>query len=146
MKSHDIFIRQLKPEDYDSIVSFWSDVNLPFRPKGRDSYEKVIEQIRSGNTLFLVAEINGRIVGTILGTHDGRKGWINRLAVDSEFRRKSIATRLVSEVENWFEESGLEIFACIIERNNVISVELFDKLGYGEWDGRYFSKRKSSES
>jgi ribosomal protein S18 acetylase RimI-like enzyme len=92
------------------------------------------------------AELNGRIVGTVLGTHDGRKGWINRLAVDTEFRRKNIAKKLVSEAEKWFEESGLEVFACVIEGDNTPSMELFKKLGYEEWDVRYFSKRKSQES
>jgi ribosomal protein S18 acetylase RimI-like enzyme len=65
----------------------------------------------------LVAESNGKIVGTVLGTHDGRKGWINRQAVDHVFRRKNIAKKLVSEAEKWFEESGLEIFACVIENH-----------------------------
>ena len=60
--------------------------------------------------------------------------------------RKNIATKLVSEAEKWFEENGIEVFTCVIERDNAASVELFKKLGYEEWDVRYFSKRKSSES
>lgn len=146
MNSQNVFIRQFKPEDYDRIISLWRSADLPVRPEGRDSHKKVNEQIRSGSTILLVAEWNGKIVGTVLGTHDGRKGWINRLAVDSAYRRKHIANRLVSEVENWFEENGLEVFACVIESENTISMELFKKLGYEEWDVRYFSKRKSWKS
>ena len=146
MNSQGVLIRQFRPEDYDSIIGLWSSVNLPVRPKGRDSYEKIAAQIRSGNAVLLVAELNGKIVGTMLGTHDGRKGWINRLAVDAEFRRKNIAKKLVAEVEKWFEESGLEVFTCVIEGDNTPSMELFKKLGYEEWDVRYFPKRKSRES
>lgn len=146
MNSQDIFIRQFKAEDYDRIISLWDSANLPVRPKGRDSYKKVNEQISCRNTILLVAELNNKIIGTILGTHDGRKGWINRLAVDADFHRKNIAKRLVSELESWFEKSGLEVFSCIIDSENTISMELFRKLGYEEWDVRYFSKRKSSES
>jgi len=146
MNSQHILIRQLKSEDYDSVISLWNSANLPVRPKGRDSYKKINEQIRSNNTILLVAELNKNIVGTILGTHDGRKGWINRLAVDAEFRRKNIAKRLVSEIERRFEKIGLEVVACLIEGRNTVSVEVFKKLGYEEWDVKYFSKRKSSKS
>jgi ribosomal protein S18 acetylase RimI-like enzyme len=146
MNPQDISIRQFKPEDYNIIISLWSSANLPVRPKGRDSYEKISRQVKNGNTILLVAELKEKIVGTVLGTHDGRKGWINRLAVDTEFRRKNIAKRLVSEVENWFEENGLEVFTCVIEADNTVSIGLFKKLGYEEWDVRYFSKRKCSES
>ena len=146
MNSQHILIRQLKSEDYDSVISLWNSANLSVRPKGRDSYKKINEQIRSNNTILLVAEFNKNIVGTILGTHDGRKGWINRLAVDAEFRRKNIAKRLVSEIERRFEKIGLEVVACLIEGRNTVSVEVFKKLGYEEWDVKYFSKRKSSKS
>jgi ribosomal protein S18 acetylase RimI-like enzyme len=146
MSSQGVLIRQFKHDDYDRIIRLWSSANLPIRPKGRDSYEKIKAQIRGGSTILLVAESNGKVVGTVLGTHDGRKGWINRLAVDTEFRRKNIAKQLVSQAEKWFEEIGLEVFACVIEGNNIPSIELFKKLGYEEWDVRYFSKRKSQES
>ncbi len=96
--------------------------------------------------MLLVAEAEGRIVGTVLGTHDSRKGWVNRLAIDSEFRRKNLATRLISEIEKWFESNGLDVFACVIESDNSVSMELFSKLGYAEWDVRYFSKRKSDKA
>ena len=146
MNTHGVFIRQFKSEDYESIITLWSSSNLPVRPKGRDSYERIMEQVRNKNAILLVAEFNGKTVGTVLGTHDGRKGWINRLVVDAEFRRMNIAQRLIHEVENWIEESGLEVFTCVIEENNTASIELFKKLGYEEWDVRYFSKRKSSDS
>lgn len=146
MNSQGVFIRQFKPEDYESIITLWSSSNLPVRPKGRDSYERIMEQVRNKNTILLVAEFNGKKVGTVLGTHDGRKGWINRLVVDAEFRKRNIAQRLVHEVEKWIEGSGLEVFACVIEGDNTASMEFFKKLGYEEWDVRYFSKRKCSES
>ena len=146
MTPQDIVVRRFRPEDYDGIVSLWADAGLGARLQGRDSAEKISQQVGNGNVALLVAELNGRIVGTVLGTHDGRKGWINRLAVHPEFRRKSIAARLVAEAERWLEESGLEIIACLIDGDNTTSIELFQKLGYEEWDGKYFSKRRGSES
>jgi len=146
MKSQDIFIRQFSQKDYGKIIELWRNANLPFRPEGRDSSAKINEQIKNVTTIILVAEFNGKIVGTVLGTHDGRKGWINRLAVDTEFRRENVAKRLVVELESRFEKIGLEVVACLIEGKNAASMEVFKRLGYEELDVKYFSKRKSWKS
>lgn len=146
MNSQQILIRQFKARDYDRIISLWDNANILFRPEGRDSCERINKQIRSGNTILLVAEFNGKVVGTVLGTHDGRKGWINRLAVDVQLRKKDIAKRIVNELESRFKRIGLEVVACLIEGGNTVSMEVFKKLGYEEWDVKYFSKRKSLKS
>ena len=85
----------------------------------------------------MVAEFDGRIVGSVLGTHDGRKGWINRLAVDPEFRREHIASRMIKELEGIFDNLDVEVIACLIETNNTISKEVFKKLGYEYYDAEY---------
>lgn len=146
MKSQDIFIRQFSQKDYDKIIELWRNANLPFRPEGRDSSAKINEQIKNVTTIILVAEFNGKIVGTVLGTHDGRKGWINRLAVDTEFRGRNVAKRLVAELESRFEKIGLEVVACLIEGKNTASMEVFRKLGYEESDVKYFSRRENWKS
>ena len=141
-----LVIRPFNLEDYERVIVLWHKSNLTVRPRGRDSLEKIRQQIKNGTTILLVAEIDKEIVATVLGTHDGRKGWINRLAVDPGFRRKKIASRLVKELEDKFDQMELEILACLIEKDNQISMKFFKVLGYEEWSGKYFSKRKSLES
>jgi ribosomal protein S18 acetylase RimI-like enzyme len=141
-----ITVRNFNPEDYKQVIQLWANSDIPYRPEGRDSQEKIMAQITSGTSIFLVAEINGGIVRSVLGTHDGRKGWINRLVVDVSFRRQNIAKTLIKELEGKFEQIGLEVFAFLIERGNSISMDFFHELGYIEWNGRYYSKRKSGKS
>jgi len=94
----------------------------------------------------LVAETNGKLVGSIFGTHDGRRGWINRLAVAPEFRRQGIARMLVAKVEKCLSELGIEIVASLIEAWNTKSMQAFERLGYKRHsDVFYFSKRKNSD-
>jgi GNAT superfamily N-acetyltransferase len=93
-----------------------------------------------------VAPYGGVIAGTILGTHDGRKGWINRLAVVSGQSRKGIARQLVAALENEFDSLGLDVTACLIEEGNKSSMAFFKELGYLEWSGKYYSRRKSPET
>jgi len=92
----------------------------------------------------LVAEINGKLVGSVLGTHDERKGWINRLLVSPEFQRQDVAKKLIAEVEDRFSELGIDIICCWIENWNTNSLQVFKKLGYKKHsDISYFSKRKN---
>jgi len=152
MKSHqkhpsDIAIREFSTEDYDALITLWHDAQLPYRPKGRDSRDRIEYELKQGNTVFLVAEIDGRLVGSILGTNDGRKGWINRLAVSPDFRRQDIARRLVAEVESKLSELGIEVVACLIEEQNAASMQVFERLGYKKGENIvYFSKRKNVDA
>jgi N-acetylglutamate synthase len=146
MDTENILIRKFEPKDYDEILGLWNRADLPVRVQGRDSYANICQQVMQTNVILFVAEIEGRLIGTVLGNHDSRKGWVNRLAIDTGFRRKNLASKLIAEVEKWFELNGIDVFACVIESDNDASMELFSKLGYTEWDVRYFSKRKSDES
>jgi ribosomal protein S18 acetylase RimI-like enzyme len=141
-----ILIREFRLDDYDALIALWNDAQLPHRPKGRDSLDKIERELDRGNAVYLVAELNGKLVGSVLGTHDGRKGWINRLAVAPEFRRRGVARKLVNDVENRLYELGIETIACLIEDQNTISMEVFEKLGYKrESNIVYFTKRGSSD-
>ncbi|MBN1177399.1 MAG: GNAT family N-acetyltransferase [Dehalococcoidales bacterium] len=141
-----ILIRPFKLADYNGILALWDGADLPYRPAGRDSYDNIKKQLDNGTTVFLVAEADGKPVGCVLGTHDGRKGWINRLAVDAEYRNQGIARKLVGEMEGQFASLGLEVIACVIDGDNEISQEVFQKLGYEYYDVHYYSRRKTPES
>ena len=92
--------------------------------------------------MFLFARAEDEYVGSILATHDGRKGWINRVVVIPDYRHKGIARKLVESAEAWLIEQGIGIFACQIEAYNNESFEAFKKLGYIPFEGsRYLTKR-----
>jgi ribosomal protein S18 acetylase RimI-like enzyme len=140
-----MIIRELSIKDYDALITLWNDAQLPFKPKGRDRRDKIEYELKQGRDIFLVAEINGKLVGSVFGTHDGRKGWINRLAVTPEFQRQDIAKKLIAEVEDRFSELGIDIIACLVEDWNIKSLQVFEKLGYKKHsDMVYFSKGKDS--
>ncbi|HVP91806.1 MAG TPA: GNAT family N-acetyltransferase [Terriglobales bacterium] len=141
-----VVIRGFTPADYDRVMVLWAEARLPLKPRGRDSRARIERQVREPNVMFLVAEAGERIVGTVLATHDGRKGWINRLAVDAVWRRRGIGRRLVDEAERRLAAAGMEIFACLIEADNAVSMEVFESLGYKKHpEISYFAKRAYPE-
>jgi ribosomal protein S18 acetylase RimI-like enzyme len=139
----DLKIRKLCGEDYDALTALWQKCGLPFKPRGRDSREKIARELTKETAIFLAAELDGQMVGSVLGTHDGRKGWINRLAVDPGFQHRGIAQRLLLEAENALYQLGIEIIACLIEDYNHTSMAFFQKAGYTRHnDIFYFTRRK----
>jgi GNAT superfamily N-acetyltransferase len=93
-------------------------------------------------------ERDGALVGVVLATNDGRKGWINRLAVLPEHRRQGYATRLVAEAEGVLRSVSITVIAALIEGGNDVSLALFERLGYAELPGgtHYLSKRESEDA
>lgn len=140
-------MRDFRIEDYDQVISLWRTCGIPFRPSGRDSRERIAKEIKKPTALFLVVECEGDIVGTLFGTTDGRKGWINRLAVRPDHQRRGLAKRLIKEMEVRFEALGLEVFSCLIEDHSDSSMRLFEEIGYKEDRSvHYFSKRLKKDS
>lgn len=133
-------------EDYDSLIELWDDSDLPYKPEGRDRRDRIERELEAANAVFLVASEGDRIAGSVFGTHDGRKGWINRLAVAPEYQRRGVARMLVERVEEILLALGIEITACLIEDWNGDSMKVFEKLGYTRHsDIIYFSKRKDPD-
>jgi N-acetylglutamate synthase len=140
-------IRDMTIRDYDAVTRVWTEAGLAYRPQGRDRREKMQVEMERGGALFVVAEAGGEIVGVTLGTHDGRRGWINRLAVLPGYQRRGIARRLVHTVEERADALGIDIVAALIEEDNEASKAFFRSIDYlGSQDVQYFSKRRSVDT
>lgn len=147
MKKVNAEIRKFQPDDYDMVLALWKECGLPYKPNGRDSRDKVLKEITKETATFLVALSGEKFIGTVLATHDGRKGWINRLAVTPDFRHLGIAQQLVKEAEKALYNRDIEIIACLIEDYNQVSMTFFQKAGYVKHtDIFYFSKRRHPDT
>lgn len=126
----------------DSLINLWINSSLPIKPEGRDSEDNIKRQLQLDNNRFYVAEITGKLVGTIIASHNGRKGWVNRLAVLPQFRGMGIASSLIKKSEDFFLSNNINIFACLIEDWNDLSTKFFiDKEYLGHKDIIYYTKR-----
>ena len=138
----EIKITSYKQDDYDILINLWETAGLPYKPLGRDSRESIEKEVKNSCSRFLFAQVDDKYVGSILTTHDGRKGWINRVVVLPEYRNMGIARQLVEAGEQWLKQQGIGIFACQIEGYNDDSFEAFKKMGYIPFEGmRYLTKR-----
>ncbi|MFI7594302.1 GNAT family N-acetyltransferase [Micromonospora sp. NPDC049359] len=80
--------------------------------------------------LFLVAEVDRAVAGVVLGTYDGRRGMILRLAVDPACRRRGIATTLVVELEERFAALGCPRVNLLVLPQDTAALRFWQALGY----------------
>ncbi len=146
---HGDHIRRLGLGDYDALLALWQRAGLhSLSPQGRDSRASLARQLASTVQTILGLEVDGQLVGAVVATHDSRKGWINRLAVDPDHRRQGHGVRLIAAAEEVLREQGMHVIAALVESDNPASLALFQKAGYAEIDTgiHYLTKRDSDDT
>jgi GNAT superfamily N-acetyltransferase len=137
-------IRHLNDTDYDAITALWSRAGLKFRPKGRDSREAMAAEFARAETCFLGMFDGATMIGVVVGTSDGRKGWINRLAIDPDYRGRGLAAHLIKASEDFLHGLGLKVIAILIEDWNTPSLSAFKKAGYVFFDDIVYGSKRTS--
>ena len=137
----------LNIQHHTEIIDLWQRAGLHIRPEGRDSAEAFARQMATGVQTPIGLRVEGKLVAVVIATHDSRKGWINRLAVDPDYRRQGLGLQLIRLCEEHFRALGIDIWAALIEDWNEASLALFRKAGYFIHDSvTYASKRTHSDA
>ena len=123
-----IRIREFQITEYDEVYDLWKKAGLIIRPG--DDLLGVRAKLQRDPDLFLVAEDSGRIVGCVLGAWDGRRGWINHLAVEASHQRKGVGSSLIRELEKRLIQKGARKVNAQVYKSNTRSVEFFKAAGY----------------
>ena len=100
-------IYPMKPEEYDGIYQLWrscSGMGLNDLDDSREGMEAFLK--RNPTTCFSAWE-DGKIVGSILCGHDGRRGYLYHTAVLPDYRGRGIGTELVQAALKGLEEAGI---------------------------------------
>lgn len=121
-------VRTFSIEDYPEVRGLWIAAGLEIRPG--DERRGVQLKLERDADLFLVAEEEGEIVGTVMGAWDGRRGWIYHLGVRPDHHRMGIATRLVRELEVRMRKKGIPKVNALIYPWNDVSISFFTSAGY----------------
>jgi ribosomal protein S18 acetylase RimI-like enzyme len=139
-------VRFLKRQDIPSLLELWRAANLTIRPAGREHPDRLASELAEYPRNFMGAFDGDRLVGALIATWDGRRGWINRLAVHPQARRRGLATRLIAAAEAELKSRGALVIAALVEPSNVPSLSLFSASGYRDVPRAVFlSKREGPD-
>ncbi|MEF8832799.1 MAG: GNAT family N-acetyltransferase [Candidatus Thermoplasmatota archaeon] len=132
-------------DEYERILELWEEAGLPYKPEGRDTRANIERELKEQPEYWIGAYDDGKLIGIVFGTDDGRKGWINRLAVTEDYRGRGIGKTLVEELEKVFEKKGFKIWAALIEPDNPDAMDFFEHLDFEDKNIKYYSKRESDK-
>jgi ribosomal-protein-alanine N-acetyltransferase len=96
------------------------------------TYESLEQELDNTKALYIVAEIDGNIVGYAGLWKIFEDGYITNIAVDSKYRRKGIGTGLIENLIKAALISGLKNFTLEVRESNIEAVLLYRKLGFIE--------------
>ena len=94
------------PADYEAVCQLWGSMEKGVHVGRSDTLPEIEKKLARDPDLFLVAESNGVIIGSVIGGFDGRRGLIYHLAVAESFRGMGIGSRLMNEVESRLRMKG----------------------------------------
>lgn len=141
MNSSDIVIRTFVfPDDYETVVQLWEHAGEGVHLGRSDTPEEIRKKVARDPDLFLLAELDEEIVGTVIGGFDGRRGMIYHLAVRQEYRQNGIGEMLMEAVEARLMEKGCLRSYLLVTKDNDEAIKFYEKRGWTRMDLHIYGK------
>ena len=93
--------------------------------------DEIAKKLRHDPDLFIVAEDDGRVIGTVIGGFDGRRGLIYHLAVEQAYRHRGVGRMLMDEIERRLIAKGCLRCYLLVKDDARDVIEFYRRLG---WD------------
>jgi len=132
-------IRSFGKEDLEAIV----EIDEKVLGENRRSYwERKLELMNNkASQVSLVAEVEGKVVGFILGDVSGWEfgvpdtiGWIDTIGIDPVYQKKGLATALASELIKNLKTIGVRSIYTLVSWNDWDLLQFFHAMGFTRGD------------
>jgi predicted N-acetyltransferase YhbS len=135
----DFQIRTLKKDDLNAIVEIDEKVLGENR---RNYWEGKLELMnKKSSQVSLVVEVNGEVVGFILGDISGWEfgvpetiGWIDTIGVDPAYQKRGLATALAHELIKNLKALGVKTIYTLVSWNDWDLLQFFHAMGFTRGD------------
>jgi ribosomal protein S18 acetylase RimI-like enzyme len=127
-KANDLSIRDARLEDVQAVLELWRAAEAT--PGVTDTAVDLQRAIAESPAHVLVAEVDGRLVGSIIGTFDGWRGNIYRLAVHPDHRRRGVGRVLLADVEKRLSDQGVKRITALVEKAHPRAMGFWEAVGY----------------
>ena len=122
------------PSDYEAVYRLWGSIEKGVHIGRSDTPAEIEKKIARDPDLFLVAESDGEIIGSVIGGFDGRRGLIYHLAVAAAFRGKGVGSRLMDEVEARLRAKGCLKCYLLVTTDNPDAESYYQQRGWQPMD------------
>ncbi len=120
--------RPYNQQDQDKVITLWTECGLvvPWNDPIADLQRKMTVD----RDLFVMGELNGDIVATVMGGYEGHRGWINYLAVAPKHRQKGYGRVIMAEVERRIRAKGCPKINLQVRSTNTEVISFYRSIGY----------------
>ena len=132
-------IRPFQTGDEAAVISLWESCDL-VRP-WNDPQKDILRKQAVRPDLFLVGELDGKILASVMAGYEGHRGWLNYLAVHPEHQRRSFARAMVAEAEQRLRNAGCPKINLQVRNSNRGVIEFYQRIGYSIDDVVSLGKR-----
>ena len=127
---HPFSIRRCRAAEAARVLALWRAADAT--PSVTDSLANVRRVVAGRATVLLVAEMEGAMIGTIIGSFDGWRGHIYRLAVHPAYRRRGIARALAEAAVVCLSRRGAVRITAIVEHEHDWAMHFWNAVGFAE--------------
>ncbi|MBE6862492.1 MAG: GNAT family N-acetyltransferase [Ruminococcus sp.] len=125
--------------DYDGICEVWK--NHEGTNPVDDSIEGFTKYLRRNPTTSFVAEDEGRIIGTILAGHDGRRGIFHHVSVVPEYQKQGIGKMLVDSAVEALKKEGITKVLLVVFTHNDNGNAFWEHMGFTLREDLYYRNK-----
>ena len=122
-------IRAFHERDTEAVIALWRDV-FPDEPERNESASLIRTKLTQQRDTFLVCEMDGRVVGTVMAGFDGVRGWVHKVAAHPDYRRQGVARQLMSAAEHALAAKGCRKLNLQVRAGNTSAVRFYQDAGY----------------
>lgn len=126
-------IRTMTIEDYDKVRALWNSIKGFAIRSLDDSYDGVTRFLQRNPTTSIVAEEDGKIIGSILCGHDGRRGCFYHVCVEEGHRKHGIGNQMALAAIEALKEEKINKVSLVAFKRNEVGNTFWKELG---WDLR----------
>jgi ribosomal protein S18 acetylase RimI-like enzyme len=122
-------------DDHEAVMAFWETIEgIYLHQEETETSEGFTRTLARNEALSTVACDDGRIVGAVLCTHDGRRGTLRHLAVHKDYRKKGIGRALVEHSLAALRREGIRGAIVAVLKDNPQGRAFWERLGYERID------------
>ena len=124
-----VLIQEMTIGDYDEMRALWQE-SQGIDLSEADSRSSISRFLERNPGLSFVARDGEQLIGGVLCGHDGRRGYIDHLAVRASHRRQGIGRMLVSRCIYNLLQNGIHKWHLFVREDNQDAINFWSKLGW----------------
>jgi len=128
------------PEDYPAVYALWQNAGPGIHLRRSDQPDEIARKLKRDPDLFLLAEVDGEVIGSVLGGFDGRRGMMYHLAVAAQCRQQGVASSLVDELERRLRSKGCIRYYLLVTTDNDSAIRFYERRGWERMDLYAYAK------